>query len=246
LFADGSVRGVEALARWLHPRHGFVPPEEFIGIAERTGLIRPLTEHILRVAFRDRGRLRADGHQLGIAVNIAASSLNDPDFPDLVARLIGEYDVDPQAVTLEVTETTMMADSARARLVLGSLDEIGVTLSIDDFGTGYSSLAYLSSLPVDEVKIDRSFVMDMAVDERLAKIVTSTTGLVHSLGMRVVAEGVENRGTWDLLRAAGCDMAQGYYVARPMGFTDLSAWLSAGRVFQGDSGPRIASGMAGD
>lgn len=246
LFADGSVRGVEALARWLHPRHGFVPPDEFIGLAERTGLIRPLTEHVLRVSFRDRGRLRADGHQLGIAVNIAASSLNDPDFPDLVARLIGEYDVDPQAVTLEVTETTMMADSARARLVLGSLDEIGVTLSIDDFGTGYSSLAYLSSLPVDEVKIDRSFVMDMAVDERLAKIVTSTTGLVHSLGMRVVAEGIENRGTWDLLHAAGCDMAQGYYVARPMGFTDLSAWLSSGRVFQGDTGPRIVTGMAGD
>ncbi|MBI5158112.1 MAG: EAL domain-containing protein [Acidimicrobiia bacterium] len=245
-FVDGSVRGVEALARWLHPRHGFVPPDEFIGLAERTGLIRPLTEHVLRVAFRDRGRLRSDGHQLGVAVNIAASSLNDPEFPDLVARLIGEYDVDPQAVTLEVTETTMMADSARARLVLSSLDEIGVTLSIDDFGTGYSSLAYLSSLPVDEVKIDRSFVMDMAVDERLAKIVTSTTGLVHSLGMRVVAEGVENRGTWDLLREAGCDMAQGYYVARPLGFTDLSAWLAAGRVFQGDTGPRIASGMAGD
>ena len=246
LLADGSIRGIEALARWLHPRHGFVPPDEFIPLAERVGLIRPLTEHVLRVAFRDRGRLRADGHPLGIAVNIAASSLNDPDFPDLVARLIGEYDVDPQAVTLEVTETTMMADSARARLVLSSLDEIGVTLSIDDFGTGYSSLAYLSSLPVDEVKIDRSFVMDMAVDERLAKIVTSTAGLVHSLGLRVVAEGVENRGTWDLLREAGCDMAQGYYVGRPLGFTDLSAWLTAGSVFQGDTGPRLASGMSGD
>ena len=244
--ADGSIVGVEALARWLHPRHGFVPPDEFIGLAERTGLIRPLTEHVLRVAFRDRTRLGADGFSLGVAVNIAASSLNDPDFPDLVARLIGEHDVDPQAVTLEVTETTMMADSARARLVLGSLDEIGVTLSIDDFGTGYSSLAYLSSLPVDEVKIDRSFVMDMAVDERLVKIVTSTAGLVHSLGLRVVAEGVENRGTWDLLRAAGCDQAQGFFLCRPLGYTDLVAWLAAGSHVRGDVGPRLPSGLAGD
>ncbi len=243
---DGSIAGMEALARWLHPRHGFVSPEEFIGLAERTGLIKPLTEHILRVSFRDLGRLRADGHRLSVAVNIAASSLSDTEFPDLVARLIGEYDVDPQAVTLEVTETTMMTDSARARLVLNSLDEIGVTLAIDDFGTGYSSLSYLSSLPIDEVKIDRSFVMDMAVDERQAKIVTSTAGLVHSLGLRVVAEGVENRGTWDLLRAAECDVAQGYYIAKPMGFTDLSAWLAAGQVFQGDVGPRLSTGLGTD
>jgi len=246
LLVDGSIVGIEALARWLHPRHGFVPPVEFIGLAERTGLIRPLTEHVMRVAFQDRARMGAEGNHLGVSVNISASSLNDPDFPDLVARLIGEHDVDPQAVTLEMTETTMMTDSARARLVLRSLDEIGVSLSIDDFGTGYSSLAYLSSLPVDEVKIDRSFVMDMAVDERLAKIVTSTAGLVHSLGLRVVAEGVENRGTWDLLRAAGCDQAQGFFIARPLGYTDLAAWLAAGGRHQGNVGPRLPSGLAGD
>ena len=239
--SDGSPVGAEALARWAHPRHGSVPPDEFIELAERTGLIRPLTEHVLRTAFRDIMRLRNDGHRISVAVNIAASSLTDEEFPDLVARLIGEYDVDPQAVTLEVTETTMMTDSARARLVLNALDELGVALAIDDFGTGYSSLSYLSSLPVDEVKIDRSFVMDMAVDERLAKIVTSTTALVHSLGMRVVAEGVENRGTWDLLREAGCDVAQGYYLGRPMSFTDLSAWLASGAVPLGDAGPRITS-----
>jgi diguanylate cyclase (GGDEF)-like protein len=240
--ADGSPVGVEALARWTHPRHGPVPPDEFIELAERTGLIRPLTEHVLRTAFRDVMRLRADGHRLSVAVNIAASSLTDEDFPDFVARLIGEYDVDPQAVTLEVTETTMMTDSARARLVLNALDELGVALAIDDFGTGYSSLRYLSSLPVDEVKIDRSFVMDMAVDERLAKIVTSTTALVHSLGLKVVAEGVENRGTWELLKEAGCDIAQGYYLARPMPFTDLSAWLTSGAEPVGDGGPRLTTG----
>ena len=244
--SDGAVIGVEALSRWHHPRHGAVAPDEFIELAERTGLIVPLTEHVLRTAFRDLTRLRSDGHALSMAVNIAASSLNDEEFPDLIARLIGEYDVDPQAVTLEVTETTMMNDSARARLVLGELDELGVSLAIDDFGTGYSSLSYLSSLPVDEVKIDRSFVMDMAVDERLAKIVGSTTALVHSLGLKVVAEGVENRAAWELLAEAGCDIAQGFYLARPMGFTDLSAWLAAGAVPQGDTSSRMAPGFSNE
>jgi diguanylate cyclase (GGDEF)-like protein len=245
--SDGAPVGAEALARWAHPRHGVVPPDEFIELAERTGLIRPLTEHVLRTAFRDVMRLRSDGHKVSVAVNIAASSLTDEEFPDLVARLMEEHDVDPQAVTLEVTETTMMTDSARARLVLNSLDELGVSLAIDDFGTGYSSLAYLSSLPVDEVKIDRTFVTDMAVDERLAKIVTSTTALVHSLGMTVVAEGVENRGTWDLLEEAGCDIAQGYYLGRPMSFKDLSAWLVSGANPVGDAGPRVPSGgVAGE
>jgi diguanylate cyclase (GGDEF)-like protein len=244
--SDGAPVGVEALARWLHPRHGSVPPDEFIELAERTGLIRPLTEHVLRTAFRDVMRLRTDGHKISVSVNIGAASLTDEEFPDLVARLIGESDVDPQAVTLEVTETTMMTDSARARLVLNTLDELGVKLAIDDFGTGYSSLAYLSNLPVDEVKIDRSFVMDMAVDQRLAKIVTSTTSLVHSLGLVVVAEGVENRGTWDLLVAAGCDIAQGYYLGRPMSFTDVSAWLASGATPLGDAGSRVVSTPGSD
>ena len=237
--SDGAPSGAEALARWVHPRHGVVPPEEFIELAERTGLIRPLTEYVLQTAFRDVMRLRSDGHRVSVAVNIAASSLIDEEFPDLVARILGEHDVDPQAITLEMTETTMMTDSARARLVLDALDELGVSLAIDDFGTGYSSLAYLSSLPVDEVKIDRTFVMEMAVDERLAKIVTSTTALVHSLGLTVVAEGVENHGTWQLLREAGCDIAQGYFLGRPMSFTDLSAWLASGATPMGDAGPRV-------
>ncbi len=242
---DGVVRGVEALARWLHPRHGLVPAEEFISLAEQTGLIRPLTEHVLRLAFRDRARLCAGGHALGVAVNIAASSLGDAEFPETVARLIAEYDVDPQAVTLEVTESTMMTHSARSGLVLASLDEIGVNLAIDDFGTGYSSLAHLSTLPVDEVKIDRSFVIGMSSNERFAKIVTSTTALVHSLGLRVVAEGVENRVTWDLLHDAGCDVAQGYFVSRPLGYTDLHAWLEAGAPLQGILRPRVHLGLAG-
>ncbi|HUG74786.1 MAG TPA: EAL domain-containing protein [Acidimicrobiia bacterium] len=228
--ADGRVTGFEALARWTHARLGSIPPDEFIELAERTGLIRPLTELVLRTALADGVRLGADRDGLSIAVNIAPSSLNDPAFPGMLAEIIGESGIDPSAVILEVTESTMMADSAKARQVLEGLDELGVQLSIDDFGTGYSSLYYLSSLPVDEVKIDRSFVMRMSSDARSAAIVRSTIALVHALDMRVVAEGVEDRATWDQLRSAGCDLVQGYYLARPMPFTDLSAWLAQSRL----------------
>jgi diguanylate cyclase (GGDEF)-like protein len=246
LISTGEVIGVEALARWPHPRHGLVPPDEFVDLAERTGLITPLTEHVLRTALRDMSRLRANGISIGIAVNIAASSLTDESFPSLVERVLEEYKVPPQSLILEVTETLMMTDTARSRLIIGALHELGVNLAIDDYGTGYSSLTYLSSLPVSEVKIDRSFVMDMAVDERLAKIVSSTTALVHSLGKKVVAEGVENAATWELLREAGCDIAQGYYLARPMGFTELRAWLDAGGHPAGDAGLRFMPGAVLD
>lgn len=237
--ATSKILGVESLARWPHPRHGNVPPDEFVDLAERTGLIVPLTEHVLRTALRDIARLRAGGIQIGVSVNIAASSLTDEEFPGLIARLLEEHGVSPQSLILEVTETTMMTNSAKARLVVNALDEMGVGLSLDDFGTGYSSLSYLSRLPIDEVKIDRTFVMDMAVDERLAKIVASTTALVHSLGKRVVVEGVENRATWELAAAAECDVAQGYYLSRPLPFPDLRAWLDAGAVPAGDVGPRV-------
>ena len=240
--ASGRVIGVEALARWPHPRHGVVPPDEFVELAERTGLITPLTEHVLRTALRDIARVRGSGFDVGVAVNIAASSLADEEFPSLVERLLDEFGVPPQGLTLEVTETTMMSDSARSRLILGALSDMGVGLAIDDYGTGYSSLTYLSNLPVDEVKIDRMFVMDMAVDERLAKIVSSTTALVHSLGKKVVAEGVENATTWDLLAEAECDIAQGYYLARPMSLVELRAWLASGASPTGDSGPRAMPG----
>jgi len=233
--ASGQIIGVEALARWRHPRHGNVPPDEFVELAERTGLIGPLTDHVLRTAVRDIARLRNGGKALSVAVNIAASSLADEDFPDSVARILEEYEVSPQSLMLEVTETTMMTDSAKARLVLSAIADLGVGLSIDDYGTGYSSLTYISSLPVHEVKIDKSFVTDMAVDERLAEIVSSTTALVHSLGKRVVAEGVENAAAWELLKEAGCDIAQGYYIARPMPFSDLRPWLEADWTTQADA-----------
>jgi diguanylate cyclase (GGDEF)-like protein len=232
--SGGDLVGVEALARWTHPRHGNVPPDEFVELAERTGLIGPLTEHVLRVALRDQKRMRWDGRRLGVAINVAATSLQDEDFTAMVSRVLHEFDAEPQTITFEVTETTMMTDSARARLVLSELDEMGLRLSIDDFGTGYSSLSYLSSLPVDEVKIDRSFVMRMAMNERQAKIVSSTTALVHSLDLSVVAEGVENETTWNLLEAAGCDVAQGFWLGRPMPIGELVAWIEAGAAPTGE------------
>jgi len=237
--SDGDLVGVEALARWTHPRHGNVVPDEFVELAERTGLIGPLTEHVLRVALRDQKRMRFDGRRLGVAINVAATSLQDDDFTTMVSRVLHEFDAEPQTVTFEVTETTMMTDSARARLVLAELDEMGLRLSIDDFGTGYSSLSYLSSLPVDEVKIDRSFVMRMAMNERQAKIVTSTTALVHSLDLSVVAEGVENETTWGLLEDAGCDVAQGFYLGRPMPIGELVSWIDAGAVPVGERDTRV-------
>ncbi len=244
--SSGTVVGVEALARWPHPRHGYVSPVEFVELAERTGLIGPLTEHVMRTALRDVARLWDVGKHISVAVNIAAPSLADEEFPDFVARLLDEYGVSPQALTLEVTETTMMTESARARLVLTALVDLGVGLSIDDYGTGYSSLTYLSTLPIHEVKIDRSFVTDMAVDERLSNIVSSTISLVHSLDKTVVAEGIENATTWNLLLEAGCDIAQGFYLARPMPFSELLAWLDNGSVPKGDVGLRLEPGIALD
>jgi len=232
--ASRSIIGVEALARWRHPRHGNVLPDEFVDLAERTGLIRGLTELVLRTALRDLSRMHHAGFGLGVAVNIAASSLVDEDFPGFVEQMLAEHDLSPHSLTLEVTESTMMTDSARARLILQAMADLGVTLSIDDYGTGYSSMTYLSELPISEVKIDRSFVTDMAVDERLAKIVSSTTSLVHSLGKRVVAEGVENAATWQLLEEAGCDVAQGYYLSRPVPLRELRSWLARGAIPDGD------------
>ncbi|HSG78494.1 MAG TPA: EAL domain-containing protein [Acidimicrobiia bacterium] len=226
--SDLRVVGVEALARWTHDRLGPVRPDEFVAVAEQTGLIAPLTELVLRTALEDLAKLHADGHDFGMAVNVAARSLSDPGLPTLVAAIVEDTGVDPRLLTLEVTETMVMNESPRTSAVLSALDEIGVRLSIDDFGTGYSSLAYLTRLPVDEVKIDRAFVGNMAVEHRHGKIVRSTTDMAHALDLEVVAEGVENRATLELLRAARADVAQGYYFARPMPRDALVEWLADG------------------
>ena len=228
-----TVVGAEALLRWPHPRRGFVSPAEFIPLAEQTGLIRPLTRWVLdRAAGEARGWERA-GRHIPVAVNVSARSLHDGRIVDDVEEALLTHDLRPDRLQVEVTESAVMADAGRAADVLSSLTSRGVIVSIDDFGTGYSSLGLLRRLPVHELKIDKSFVMGMAGEggEDTA-IVRSTADLAHNLGLNVVAEGVEDQWTLDLLATFGCDQAQGYHIARPMSGAAFAGWL-------GDSSWRV-------
>jgi diguanylate cyclase (GGDEF)-like protein len=222
----GRVLGVEALVRWQHPDHGLIPPAEFIPLAERTGLIGPLTHWVLDAALQQCRDWRQDGHELPVAVNISARRLLDLDFPDEVAGLLTHWRVPARLLVVEITESTIMADPTHALQILGRLNEMGVQLSIDDFGTGYSSMAYLKELPVHELKVDRSFVAQMTSDSRDAVIVHSTVDLGRNLGLRVVAEGVEDSLTLQHLGLLGCDAVQGYYISRPVPAGELIDWLT--------------------
>jgi len=225
----GRVHSVEALVRWEHPSRGLVLPASFVSHAEHTGLIRPLTMHVLEAALAQVGDWRRAGLDLRVAVNLSVRNLLDRGLPDDVARLLAKWDVPAAALELELTESTIMADPARARSIIEALHELGVGLSIDDFGTGWSSLGNLRQLPVDEIKIDRSFVTGMADDGDDATIVRSTIDLGRNLGLRVVAEGVEDERVSDQLTALGCDLGQGYHFSRPMAGDDVAAW-AAGRA----------------
>jgi diguanylate cyclase len=220
-----NVLGVEALVRWQHPEHGLLPPGEFIPLAERTGLITPLTHYVLKAALQQCRHWCQAGHELAVAVNVSARRLLDLSFPDEVAGLLARWEVPARLLVVEITESTIMSDPAHALEVLGRLDKMGVQVAIDDFGTGYSSLAHLKSLPVHELKIDRSFVMHMTSNASDAVIVRTTIDLGRNLGLRVVAEGVEDVVTWQELDALGCDAIQGYYVHRPIPAEDLTSWL---------------------
>jgi diguanylate cyclase (GGDEF)-like protein len=222
----GKAPTVEALVRWQHPTDRLLAPGEFIPLAERTGLIEPLTTWVVRAALDHCRRWRDAGHDLAVAVNVSASSLLDPRLPNRVATLLDETGVPPRSLILELTESSIMTDPTRALAVLSRLHGLGVRLAIDDFGTGYSSMAYLSNLPVDELKIDRSFVSRMHTGGSHRMIVRSTLELGHQLGMHVVAEGVEEPAAWRDLAALGCDFAQGFLLARPMPATELDAWLA--------------------
>ncbi len=212
----GHIVGVEALARWNHPEFGIVGPSEFVPIAEQTGLITPLTSFVLDAALRQIRQWQDTGIELSIAVNLSARSFLDTHLAVEIPRLLNRWGVDASQLELEITESMLMTDPARAEATLDRLSQIGLTLSVDDFGTGYSSLANLKRLPVDVIKIDKSFVMEMAVDASDAAIVRSTIDLAHNLGLRVVAEGVESEDAWRHLEALGCDYAQGYYLSRPL------------------------------
>lgn len=225
----GDAGRVEALVRWQHPEHGAIAPDEFIELAEHAGLIKPLTIWVLREALAQCRRWRDAGLELGVAVNISAQSLPDLDLAAAIERALSVAGAAPSWLEVEITESAVMADAERSMRLLRQLQDSGIRISIDDFGTGYSSLAYLRRLPVDAVKIDRAFVQDMLGNEDDAAIVRSVIDLGHSLGLEVVAEGVEDKATWDLLVAMGCDLAQGYYLGYPMSAEDTTAWLTGDR-----------------
>jgi diguanylate cyclase (GGDEF)-like protein len=223
--ASGRVTGVEALARWSHQAFGFVSPEEFVSIAEHTGLIDALTVHVLERALRHRRIWAARSIELRTAVNVSARSLSDQRFPDLVARALLRHRCPADGLTIEITESQLMAETDRVAEVLTSLHEIGVRVSIDDLGTGFSSLSSLRNLPIDEIKIDKSFVLGVTENENDAEIVRSMTALGHSLGLHVVAEGVEDGATAAFLAHCGVDTVQGFYYARPKPPEELACWL---------------------
>ena len=231
----GEVVGFEALMRWQHPVHGPVSPEVFVPLAESSGLIAPLTRRCVRSALLNLAMMRARGHDHCVAVNLSARLLADLELPRWVAEFLADAGVPADRLTIEVTESSITADPNRAMRVLAELRDLGVGLAIDDFGTGYSSLSYLTKLHPDEIKIDKSFVMAMRHDENSAVIVRSTIELAHGLGLRTVAEGVEDQASYDALAALGCDRMQGFHVARPMRANDLLAWLEIPRQRVGPS-----------
>ena len=211
--------------RWEHPERGFLYPDAFIALAENTGLIRPLTLHVLDRALAQARAWMQAGLDLTMAVNVSTRNLLDLTLPDQVETLLELHSVPAAKLELEITETTIMADPPRAKAVLARLSALGVSLAVDDFGTGYTSLSWLRDLPLSTLKIDKSFVLHMATDENDAKIVRSTVQLGRSLGLKVVAEGVEDQASWVQLLGLGCDLAQGYHLSRPQPAERLTPWL---------------------
>ncbi|MBV8034179.1 EAL domain-containing protein [Roseateles sp.] len=222
---SGRVCGAEALVRWQHPMRGMVSPQEFIELAEHTGLIRPLTEWMIRAVLQQNRAWAIEGGALPIAVNLSARNLRDVELQEQIRRLLAEFAAPRGTLELEITESAVMEDAEFALHVLRNLRDMGIPLYLDDFGTGYSSLSYLQRLPVDYIKIDQSFVRDMLTSRDSATIVRSTIDLVHDLGRRIVAEGIETADHWDQLVRLGCDYAQGYFIARPMPAAEFQGWL---------------------
>jgi diguanylate cyclase (GGDEF)-like protein len=223
----GEIRGVEALARWDHPDRGFVPPDEFVLLAEQTGLIHGLTAFVFERALVDRQRWAEAGLDLDLSINVSARDLEHDWLRNEVPGLLAATNCPAARLTLEITETQLMADATRAAAAIQPLHDLGARVAIDDYGTGYSSLAALRALPIDEIKIDKSFVLDMRADDNDAVVVRSTVQLGRALGLEVVAEGVETTVSWHLLREWGCDRAQGYLIARPIAPDKIPAIIAA-------------------
>jgi EAL domain-containing protein (putative c-di-GMP-specific phosphodiesterase class I) len=228
---------VEALVRWRHPRLGAVSPADFVPLAEQTGVIRPLTRWVLRLAFSEAAAWHRTGLPLGVAVNLSALDLHDRELPRRLGTDLAAAELQARHLVLEVTESSVMADAETARRVLNEVVAMGVTVSVDDFGTGYSSLAQLSRLPVQELKVDRSFVLELARSEQAAPIVRATIEMAHSLGLRVVAEGVESGAVAARLREMGCDLAQGNWFGEPVEAAELVRRLGAASGTRGLTRP---------
>jgi diguanylate cyclase len=224
--ATGEIDAVEALVRWRHPTLGLLYPDRFVPLVEQTDLIDKLTEWVLHRALRDLTALGDAAAHLTVAVNVSARNLGRPGFTELVVRELEESGLGADRLVVEITETALLTDPESATVVLRQLDALGVEVSIDDFGSGHTSLGYLSELPIHELKIDRSFISDMLVNQAHAAIVRSIVDLGHNLHLRVVGEGVETQETWDILLATGCDAAQGYLLTRPMAAEQLVQWLA--------------------
>ena len=220
------IVSIEALLRWNHPVHGFIPPDEFVPLAEQTGLILPLTLWVFNQALEDWKVWYSQGNDISVAINLSIYSLQFTNLPGTIHTILNKHQVPAENVILELTENLFMKDAERAKKILSALDEFGVELSIDDFGTGYSSLAYLKQLPMDEIKIDRSFVMDMVNNENDEAIVKATIEMAHAMKLRVVAEGVEDEDTLNRLVDMGCNIVQGYFFAKPMPAAEFSRLLS--------------------
>jgi EAL domain-containing protein (putative c-di-GMP-specific phosphodiesterase class I) len=225
--ATGALVAAEALMRWEHPQRGLVVPDVFIPIAENTGAIRELTAFALETAIGETRSWRLRGIQAAVAVNVTAQDVLDQQLPETIAQMLQHAGLEPEGLELELTETMLMADPARAAAVLTRLSEMGVRIAIDDFGTGYSSLGYLKQLPVDKIKIDRTFVANVQHDANDAALVVSPIDLARNLRLRAVAEGVETAGLADSLHAMGCSLGQGYLYARPLPAAEFAAYALA-------------------
>jgi diguanylate cyclase (GGDEF)-like protein len=241
--ADGTVVGVEALVRWRHPERGLVPPDDFIPLAERTGLVHRVTAYVLRAALSQVALWWDDGIRVPVAVNVSMRDLQETDLAGLVAAELDAHGLPSSCLVLELTESVLAHDPGRAVATLRELADLGVLSSLDDFGTGYSSLVLLERLPVAEIKIDRSFVRRLDEPGADSAMVRSIVGFAHGLGLAVVAEGVETSLSWKALRDMGCDVAQGYRVARPMPSAQATQWLVE-RVVLGASQPVVPASRA--
>jgi len=224
---SGEIRQAEALVRWIHPERGFIPPIEFIPFAEQTGYIKAITHWVLERAISQLGEWKRNGLSLTLSVNISTRDLLDPGLPEYVSACITAAGIEPAQVCLEITESGFMDEPENALAILHRLHALGLSLSIDDYGTGYSSLAYVKQLPVNELKIDRAFIMNMTSNKGDEMIVRSTIDLGHNLGLSVVAEGIDDPDTLVMLKELGCDYAQGYLISRPMAAPAFVEWLAA-------------------